>query len=254
MKKILVYTILFLLISTGTKAQELNLGDIMGEAQEFFGEAKDKAKHAADDKAIDDLKKKFKNLATDLSSLDMYSPELKCIYLMIKYEENFVKLKKETNKTDDCLIKYDLYGMQLMAIASSTTIIYCTEGLYNLILGDGNLGGSIFDSPEYVIVLGDYYDLISDHDDRKYGLNNSPKYGKRYNQLHEDFQKTLREFLFAEESLTVSNDKEKNKRKHMIRAHERISYLLNTYFHPLAIIKESVDIGNTMSALPCSKG
>lgn len=253
MKKILGYTVLFLFISTGARAQDFDLRDIMGEAQEFFGEAQDEAKQAADDKAIDDLKKKFKNLATDLSSLDMYSPELKCIYLMIKYEENFVELKKETNKADDCQIKYDLYGMQLMAIASSTTIIYCTEGLYNLILGDGNLGGSIFDSPEYVTVLGDYYDLFRDYDDRKYHLD-SLTYGKSYNQLHEDFQKTMRNFLFAEGGLTLSNDEDESKRKLMIRAHERISYLLETYFHPLAIIKESVDIGNTMSALPCSKG
>lgn len=87
MRKIAFTTIAFLLFSSTLLAQDF--GDILNAAKDAFEESKQQAEDASDNKALEDLKKNFGKHTEEINSLDDYSAELKCIYLMIKYVDNF---------------------------------------------------------------------------------------------------------------------------------------------------------------------
>lgn len=71
-------------------------------------------------------KKKEENSAI-LDALDDKND--KCLALMILYLHEYYSLVDLINSEQNCKMKYDLYGMELLTLTSSTTIMYCPEGL-----------------------------------------------------------------------------------------------------------------------------
>lgn len=147
--------------------------------------------------------------------------------------------------------------MQLMAITSSTSIMYCTEGLFNMLTNEDKLESPNFDSPEVKELLDEYSDTII-----KY-----PLYGGFIDSDDETYTKIEREFirtLFRFYSGT-SNDNFKGidldnlNRETAGEAikeifHKKVLAMLRGYFHPMAIIQEAMKIVQEMDALLCSDG
>ncbi|MCR9227953.1 MAG: hypothetical protein NXH90_11085 [Flavobacteriaceae bacterium] len=232
MKKILGYTVLFLLMGTGMQAQDFDLGDIMGEAQDFFGEAQDDAEKAADTEAQEKFKEafndKFKKWGAFSENLDDYSPQTKCLYLMAKYILELEELKVETGKASECRRTYDLYGMQLTAMMSSTTIMFCSEELFNTL-------GKVPDTITEDVI--DYLSEIKKDFNLLYSKQNKT-----------DFEETMVQF-YINKNAFVDPYYEDDLEIEFIKINQ---YLLK-YFHPLSLMKEGVAISQQMDRLkPCT--
>lgn len=181
------------------------------------------------------------------------SSQAKCLYLMILYALEYDKHVERIHAATDCEEKYDLYGVLLIYIASSTAISYCPEDLLNL-----------FDNPKrkkeierlieelsFISLVGSYYIHTKQHEDfydysdwdrlsleiyQKIALFfNKGGWGvlkwDPYNERYEDYDGTEEQYLEA-----------------------AIKKLINDYFHPDTIIKTTLVIGEKMDALPCSPG
>ncbi|UBZ12288.1 hypothetical protein LDL77_10305 [Flagellimonas marinaquae] len=266
MKKILGYTILFLFLSTGARAQEFDLGDIMGEAQDFFGEAQEKAEHQADTEAQKKFeaafKDKFKKWGEFSSNLDNYTAYSKCFYLIAKYVMEMDGLREETEKSKDCKKKYDLYGMQLMAMMSSTSIMYCTEELYNKIadvfgtlkVGERRDPNAFDELDEFVremntlVLILHTVDLLGDNYTET--ERNANDIFDEYMKDHEitDFEETILRFLSQHyDDLIMVKD------GIALFDITKVADLINQYFHPLSLMKDGVDISQKMDRLkPCA--
>jgi len=61
--------------------------------------------------------------------LAAFDPDGSCVAMMVLYVYEYVNLVDRTDRETDCKRKYDLYGMQLLSLSSSTTILYCRERL-----------------------------------------------------------------------------------------------------------------------------
>lgn len=237
---------LLLLASTSIHAQDIDLGDIMSEAQDFFGEAKDEAANDANTTAQqkefeDAFKNKFKKMGEYLKELDNYSPETKCTYMIFKYKMEIDSLAANTAAAKNCKKKYDLYGMQLMAMMSSTTIMYCSEDLYNLFFSSENTE----EEEEKLKQLVEDITQIFAKGAKKFG---AWSYGR--GDPPNDLEKTFLIFYQNESSLlddTVSYyDKLDNISKPIMK-------ILGEYFHPLILLKNTVAISKEMDKLkPCA--
>lgn len=254
MKKILGCTILLLLLFTGAQAQDFDLDDIMGEAQDFFGEAQDDAEKAADTEAQrkfkEAFKDKFKKLGEFTENLDNYSADTKCAYLIFKYKMEIDSLVARTKAEENCKKKYDLYGMQLTAMMSSTTIMYCSEDLYNLFNSRDN-GFHSKNNTEKEEEKEKLKQLVTDitqilqDGGKKFG---AWSYGR--GDPPNDFEKT---FLISYQNLgklmsdsTPYYDKEDDIVK-------PIQKILNKYFHPVSLLGNTVAISKEMDKLkPCA--
>ncbi|KAB7531164.1 hypothetical protein F8C76_06625 [Flagellimonas olearia] len=249
MKKILGYTILFLFLSTGARAQEFDLGDIMGEAQEFFGEAQEKAEHQADTEAQKKFeaafKDKFKKWGEYLNELDGYSADTKCAYMIFKYKIEYDALVKETTAATNCSKKYDLYGMQLMAKLSSTSIIYCSEDLFNLI--NYSLGGEEIENRDARVrtLEKEIFDIIkiSRNTHRRDAMS------LRDPELS-DFEATFLE-VFGYKNPDLMEDHFNHEADDSILA--EINGVLMAYFHPAQLLASTISISKEMDKLkPCA--
>ncbi|WP_129652834.1 hypothetical protein [Flagellimonas olearia] len=239
MKKILGYTILFLFLSTGARGQDFDLGDIMGEAQEFFGEAQDEAKQASDNKAIDDFKEKFKDKFKKLGDfsgyLDNFSAETKCAYLIFKYKIEMDSLISKTNAEEDCKKKYDLYGMQLMALMSSTSIMYCTEDLFNKFTNGG-------DFEELKPMVADITQILQEDAEKFEKLAESNDFEQTFHAIYKDYD--LRMLM---DDSGYSFDK-------LDEISKPILAILLRYFHPLSLVTTTTEISKQMDKLkPCAE-
>ena len=56
----------------------------------------------------------------------------KCYALMVIYLDKLYQIQELIDNEEDCKMKYDLYGVQLIAISTGNTILYCPEKLSNL--------------------------------------------------------------------------------------------------------------------------
>ncbi len=237
-----IYTILFtLILSTSSLSAQIEgmLGDILKEVQDKVGDAQQTSEKEADSKAAKELKDQIKFYISGINDLDKYSAELKCVYLMLKLA--FIQFGLETDNRNEeiCQKQYDLYGMQLMVLASTSAIGYCYEDLDNLKYYSNNL------SPEYENLLEEYYNAIyypgySDDDI----INQSA--------LELDFRRTLMNGI----TTMASFYREKGDTKKSIEKREInniISYIIRE-FNPLSSLFKIKDIGLKMKALPCSDG
>lgn len=260
MKKILGYTVIFLLIGTGMQAQDFDLGDIMGEAQDFFGEAQDDAeKAAADTDATRKFKEAFQNSFTEyvnyINDLDDYLPETKCLYIMLKYKSEFDALTGEIQSTSDCRKKYDLYGMKLMMMMSSTTIMYCTEDLWNLI---SSFDWETQDKPSALVDLDtELFEIVKKYDDylallnREGGVEDDELFPAYADLTDSDLDITIIE-EFYEETLKDNKEEYQNKDGNGSFALP-IGIILNKYFEPGNLLKNTLEISKEMDALkPCT--
>ncbi|MFD0762962.1 hypothetical protein ACFQZW_12795 [Lutibacter aestuarii] len=244
MKKILVYTILFLLISTGTKAQELNLGDIMGEAQEFFGEAQKKADTEAQKKFEAAFKDKFKRMGAYLEQLDNYSAETKCTYMIFKYQMSVDSLIATTAAEKNCKRKYDLYGMQLMSKISSTSIMYCTEDLYNLFSSENTK-----EEKEKINQLTTDIAEILDRGGRMMVSNIFA--GRKDMKNIPDIERTF--LMFYAEGEKISDDSAKFSDRENEVSKPILAVLLK-HFHPISLLRSTAEISKQMDKIkPCAQ-
>ena len=145
MKKILGYAMLFLLMGTGMQAQDFDLDDIMGEAQDFFGNATETAENEADDaaweninnqinKKLDDpkLKKLMGGFSEALKKFEGESMTGKCLQIMGAYAEllAYCDMRAES-ETEPCK-KKEWLGIESMILLAGTSINYCPQEFYGL--------------------------------------------------------------------------------------------------------------------------
>ncbi len=255
MKKLLFILTFISYISISNTTAQINLNDILGAVKEGFGKSVETAEKNADNDAMQkkfkaEFSDKFKKWGEFTNNLDYYSSQTKCLYMMAKYISEFEELKKQTKKTSDCKRKYDLYGMQQMMLMSSTSIMFCTEELYNktnlfaMMLAHDNGGGNVT-LPKDISYEDDvqpYFQPI------KEDLLEIHKNTENRNQERKitDFEKTIYTFYGTYHILGYENN---NSYVNILAIHK----LLETYFHPLTLAKEAISISKEMDVLkPCA--
>ena len=77
----------------------------------------------------DYMKEAQEKYEAELNGLGAYE---KCYALMVIYLDQYYKLEKAIKRENNCKMKYDFYGMQLLAISAGNTILYCPEKISNL--------------------------------------------------------------------------------------------------------------------------
>ncbi|MCK0159980.1 hypothetical protein [Allomuricauda sp. F6463D] len=233
MKKVLGFTLFLMFLCTGSQAQDFNLGDIIGEAQDYFGQSQNEAEKAADTEAQQKFEEaftnKFKKWGEFSNNLDSYSPPSKCLYLMAKYIMELEALKEETEGTSDCKRKYDLYGMQLTSMMSSTSIMFCTEELFNEIDNIKSGTARNADLTLFKQIKKDFALIINKEDPT-------------------DFEKTMIKF-YIDDTFLVDPYYKDDPSIEYFKIHE----YLQKYFHPLSLMKEGMAISKEMDVLkPCT--
>lgn len=163
---------------------------------------------------MDKFKEMLEGEREKLDEFNDWSSQMKCIYIMSAYVYHLEKLNEETEATVDCKLKYDLYGMQLLAIASSTTIMYCPEGMANIA------------DEEMNELSEEFYFLMSSD-------NASPIVKKLQKWMGVLMYGPWAEFDFGDD---IAKD---------------IIYFLIAYFHPNFVIGKPLEIGQKMEALGC---
>ena len=171
------------------------------------------------------------------------------------------ELKEETEKSEDCKKKYDLYGMQLMAMMSSTSIMYCTEELYNKIadvfgtleVGERHDPHAFDELDEFVremntlVLIHHTIDLLDD--DNTETERNANSIFKEYTKDHDitDFEMTIFYFLNQHSDFIMVKD------GIALFDITKVADLINRYFHPLSLMKDGVEISQKMDRLkPCA--
>ncbi|MDC6384647.1 hypothetical protein D2V93_02140 [Flagellimonas taeanensis] len=190
------------------------------------------------------FKNKFQKYNEYITNLDNYSPYTKCFYLMVRYINELEAVKAETANDNDCRRTYDLYGMQLTMMMSSTTIMFCTEELFNAMSSVNHLeysGVEILDKPEelkrFVEEMNAVIQLVPD-------MNRESKtdFDKRM-EKYTEFERTLIVFFQVYPEL-------RNEDKFRLY---QLNALLEKYFHPLSLMKDGVAISQQMDRLkPCT--
>ncbi|PVW13056.1 hypothetical protein [Marixanthomonas spongiae] len=171
---------------------------------------------------MDKLKEMLEGERENLDEFNDWSSQMKCTYMMLAYVYNLEKLNEETEATADCKLKYDLYGMQLLAIASSTTILYCPEGMANATeqeMDDVSM-------ELWVLFMTDY-DVIEP--------NTSPIIKNIKKWVSQLFYGPFSEFNDVNGGNTVKG----------------FIYYLTAHFHPEFVMGKTLEIGQKMEALGC---
>ncbi len=151
-----------------------------------------------------------------LNSLD--TKYFKCLAMMEMYVHGYLKLVNEHKMGDLSMSACDAYGMQTLALASSTMIMYCPEGMKSGELNDNQRADLVI---EYSKTIFEKDPLWSIHLylDGQYGL------------------------WIRSADGTFSGD--------TLDYHNYIAYLL-AFFKPSFIIPQTLKIGQEMEALGCS--
>lgn len=151
MKTYKVFVVLILLLPFIVSSQIENLGDMLKEAAKEMGEVHGENRPAGDNAQNQNAPRSEsdnqrmqeweefldENMSAIKDGLDHFNTkETACIFMMVVYLDSYFKLVHKTEATSDCETKYDLYGMQTMAIAGSTTIMYCPENLWNMTIDE----------------------------------------------------------------------------------------------------------------------
>lgn len=166
-----------------------------------------------------------------------FSSYTKCLYMMILYALEYEKHVKRINEARDCEEKYDLYGVLLIYIASSTGISYCPESFLDL-----------FDNPDKIKELEKFYQEMT----YLYDLNEHYFFTGQIEGLN---SKNLFDQLDADVILVVGGFLAHYKWKGLGNyVGGAVKDLINEYFHPEAVIKTTLETGEKMDALPCSPG
>ena len=255
MKKILFILAIVYCFSIPHTVSQIDLDDIVGAVKDGFGKSVETAEKDADSEAMQkkikaEFSDKFKKWEEFTNNLDHYSTQTKCLYTMAKYILEFEKLKKQTKATSDCKKKYDLYGMQQMMLMSSTSIMFCTEELYNkttlfaMALAHDN--GANIKLPKDFSYEDDIEPYFQPIKEELIELHKNIETGNK-EMKYTDFEKTLYQFYGLYHILKTTDDGHTG--VDILAIHK----LLETYFHPLALAKEVMAISKEMYDLkPCA--
>lgn len=219
----------------------------LGEALSFMGEEAQGNDENAEltpeqQEWVDKLKEALEKDRENLADLNL-SPNLKCGYLMAKSVIAYEALKQKTDSTLNCKKKYDLYGMQAAAIAASTTIMYCPEGIANLTVDEKEqLIKEWEEFRDQVRAEGDEANanLVGDSGASSYQMN------KALVEVYTTIINT-RDFDFID--WTVYGDTETVQHKFIIILLSKLA----ERFHPITVVKELLRINEKMAALPCAQ-
>lgn len=174
------------------------------------------------------------------------SSHAKCFYLMILYSIEYNKQIDRIDNATDCQEKYDLYGILLIHIASSTAISYCPEDLLDLFNNPKrkNEKERFIEELTFIWQIGRFYSNSYDGgglffytDWNRLSLD---IYGKIYEYL---YHITVNKFLIYGTHISDSEVYE-----------SAIKQIIHDYFHPDTIISTTFVVGEKMDALPCSPG
>ena len=166
-----------------------------------------------------------------LSALD--SKYLMCTALMVLYVHTYLKLANEHKIGDLSMSACDAYGMQALAMATSTTIMYCPEEMAQL-------------SDEELKVIGDDFgNALSQFTE----ISDSPWVSDEYHPLLVKLKYIIRNFFNAVQAqdagdMTVYNGSPDTP-VHVIK------YMIE-FFRPRYIIPQTLKIGQEMEAMGCS--
>ncbi|MBT8182622.1 MAG: hypothetical protein KJO53_13660 [Eudoraea sp.] len=128
--------VLFFLLLGGPIANAQDLMDALKQTAEMHNEANgDEFPNNSEELTEEERERqeewrreweeKMKENAEVLDALDR---DDKCLALMVLYLNEYYAVKDLTRAEQNCKMKYDLYGMELLLLTSSTTIMYCPEG------------------------------------------------------------------------------------------------------------------------------
>ncbi|MBR9855912.1 MAG: hypothetical protein GYB37_15290 [Algicola sp.] len=201
-------------------------------------------------------------------NLDKYNSHTKCFYLIIKYINALDELKEITEETNECKKKYDLYGMQLMTMMSSTSIMYCTEELYNKLKAWGLSDSPVLgEDDEINTFVTDMYRILlytvakDDINIEGYAFSGRLVDTEMVNYVMEtyeenytltDFEKTIGDFLVKKRNVTMDSEDPNDEIPITINI-EYILILIQKYFHPVSLAQDAIAISEKMDVLkPCA--
>ena len=241
MKTTTIMVLLFLLIGSPTvMAQE---GDILGAimeaaaAQENAGnqaqaEANSEAQSEAAAAWQEAWEEENKENAELLDALD--TKYLKCTALMVLYVEAYLKLVNEHKIGDITMSACDAYGMQALAMATSTTIMYCPEEMAQL-------------SDEELKSIGDDFwaaiDQFTEYSDNPWSDDT------KYHPILAKLQYIINNFFSGVQEQDAGDlsvfSGSPDTPVHVIK------YMIE-FFRPRYIIPRTIEIGQEMEAMGCS--
>ena len=142
---------------------------------------------------------------------------LKCVAMMESYVYMYLKLVREHKLGDMTLSACDAYGMQTLAMASSTTFMYCAEGM---------------EAPE---------------------LNEEEKTDLMMDYIHKltGFQELINHYVYSYYFDLVQSNFPNTPASAETMNHNYLVYLME-FFRPRYIIPQSLKIDREMEALGCS--
>lgn len=252
--KTLYIIISIFILSTGSLSAQLEgmLGDILQEVQDKVGNAQQTSEKASDSEAMKQFKKEIKYYISGINDLDGYSGELKCLYLIIKLATLIETLGANAENAALCQEQYDLYGIQVMALASTSGIVYCYDDLTEFLPTFSNTESS--GHKKWEKFANEYADIYTKYDHCDY---RNFYYGEDISDcmkinpgLELDFVTTISNALGVYDSF-YPGKKQKSKYVNYIKL--LLSHLIRVY-NPVEALARTIKIGQKMKALPCSDG
>ena len=217
---------LLLLVSPDAMAQDDILGAIMeaAAAQEDAGnQAQSEADNAAQSEAAAQWQEAWEEMMEEngeiMDALD--TKYLKCLAMMEMYVHMYLKLVDEHKIGEISMSACDAYGMQTLALAASTTIMYCPEGMKSPELSD----------EERIMLSLEYNSLV---------YLKEPLYST-HTYLFQRYMDWVRESGYEPVDPNHEN-----------LFHNYVPYLME-FFRPRYIIPRTLEIAQEMEVMGCSK-
>lgn len=230
MKRLLIIFFICLL-GGGQTTQAQTIGDDLNELYDKIGLTPD-----------DYLLVYYKLLAnfdrdvTGISGMQ-YSSHTRCFEIMIQYAYEYERHEKRINSAANCQEKYDLYGVLLMLIASSTAISYCPEDMLEIL----NNPNRAQDKAKFLEEVTYLYELNASTE-----LRDRMRAQDRFSFIESWYHGLI---------VTIGNFLKQYKLHGLGNyIQQAVIDLINEYFHPNTIINNSLEIGEKMDLLPCSPG
>ncbi|MGB5205599.1 hypothetical protein [Eudoraea sp.] len=180
---------------------------------------------------MDEWEKKKEENAELMDALD--TKYLKCTALMVLYVEAYLKLVNEHKIGDISMSACDAYGMQALAMASSTTIMYCPEEMAQL-------------SDEELKSIGDDFWAAIDQFTE---VSDNPWIGDKHHPILTKLYYIISKFFDGVEQQDAGDlsvfDGSPDTPVHVIK------YMIE-FFRPRYIIPQTLKIGQEMEAMGCS--